>query len=218
MSEDIGYASILTPNYLLAQDISEGDGIWYPNIAKSMGVSVATIRASLYLRADKLFETNWRFAIQAGIKKLAYHWFVPTLDAVAQANYFVAHSYSGEYPRMVDLEDYPKGGIYAYVGIADKIKLFLDRVEALTGERCLIYVNKNYSDSYFRRPYATGTSPRDSWLSTYPVVIASWNNNYPAIPWPWHPMLWQGWQYSGYIHGPTYGIQSTQTSLYIWKP
>lgn len=205
---------LLSPGCSLGIDLSEGDGEWDAAKSKTRSISVATIRATWNKdKIDSRFATNWLRAQGAGIRRLAYHWFVPRVDAVAQACHFVTHSETGDYPRMLDLEDslYTK----AYYGIATEIKKFLDMVESLTGERCIIYTNRAYSDAYLRRPY--GTDPRDYWLNQYPLVVASWGSAAPSVPYPWFQTQWMGWQFTGTAHGPSFGVQGLETSLYAWN-
>ncbi|HEY5241913.1 MAG TPA: GH25 family lysozyme, partial [Polyangiaceae bacterium] len=53
------------------------------------------------------FAADWAGAKTAGILRGAYHYFHPDVDAVAQANFFlahVAHFGAGELPPVIDVE------------------------------------------------------------------------------------------------------------------
>jgi lysozyme len=192
---------------VLGIDLSEGDGAWNPLVSQTMGVKFATIKATGGTGGvDTHYNENWAKAPTAGIERIAYHWYVPRVDPKVQAQWFVAHSQEGERPRMVDLEDNPRAKVFGYYGVADELRKFLDEVQRLSGERCLIYCNRAFA-IYFRRP-------TDGWLSQYPLVVASWGASCPSVPWPWYPR-WYAWQFTGTEWGPNYGVEAKECSLYV---
>lgn len=191
----------------LGIDISSYDGVIdWPTVA-SRGIKWATIRASWNKNgADNNYSINMQGARSNLIKAVSYHWYVPRVDPIAQANWFVDHSGTVELPRMIDLED--TTFIKAYRGIATELRRFLDQVCARTNERCMIYTSPSYINNYL-----TGST----WLSEYPLIIAHWDVAYPSYK-LWQRTNWRAWQYTGKGDAKYYGIpQCTDCSLYVWN-
>ncbi|MEO8799747.1 MAG: GH25 family lysozyme, partial [Polyangiaceae bacterium] len=147
------------------------------------------------------FVYNWTEAKKAGLLRSAYHFFDPTKDGVAQANYFLAMVGTdiGELPPTLDIECPTSATQSAasksceYTGNSGwidpaimKTRIFdwLDTVEKATGKKALIY-------SY---PSWFGTLGfTDARLATYPLFIATYDTC-ASVPAPWTTTVF--WQYS----------------------
>lgn len=192
----------------LGIDASSGDGVIDWAIAASHGIQFATIRATWNnCYADANYAVNMTHAYQNGISRAPYHWFVPKVDAVSQARWFVNHSSTSELPRMVDLEDTPY--IKGYHGIWAEIQKFLDQVEAMTTQKCWIYLSPSYVSSYLY------DCPQ---INEYPIVVAHWDTNAPKFTRPLETCRWVVWQFTGTAIAPYYGItQCKEAALYVYN-
>ncbi len=78
---------------------------------------------------DRNFKYNWRESGKAGMVRGAYHFFIPGLDAAAQANNYIKNTalVKGTLPPVVDVEasgDVPalalRAGLITYLGVIEK--------------------------------------------------------------------------------------------------
>jgi len=69
-------------------------------------ISFVYMRATMGMRADKQFATNWKEAKEHGLKRGAYLYFHPNKDGVKQAEWFIKKvgSLNGSLPPVVDIE------------------------------------------------------------------------------------------------------------------
>ncbi len=141
---------------------------------------------------DGMFAANWAGAKAAGLLRGAYHYFRNGVDPLAQAELFVKTCGGdyGELPLALDYED-----TAAPPDVA-QARLFLARVQELTGRPCCIYTGK----WYWKFPQAVG------WASDYDLWIASYTT-LPSVPSDWKD--WTFWQYSSNGSGADYGASST---------
>jgi len=187
-------------------DIYDGTGAIDWAMVHASGRAFAFIKATQgdYNKQTK-FGTNWTNAKAAGIRRSAYHFFDPTKDGVAQANFFLAALAAqgglvpGDLPPMLDIEcptsssqsaaspNCEYSGNSGWVPTAmmqQRIFDWLDTVEAATGQKAFLY-------SYVSWFAGVGfTAPR---LADYPLYIASYNSC-ATIPSPWTSAVF--WQYS----------------------
>ena len=187
-------------------DIYDGTGTIDWAKVKGAGRDFAFIKATQgdYNKQTK-FGTNWTTAKAAGIRRSAYHFFDPTKDGVAQANFFLAAIAAqgglqpGDLPPMLDIEcptSSSQSGASAnceFTGnsgwvptamLKQRIFDWLDTVEAATGTKAYIY-------SYVSWFASTGMT--DARLAGYPLYIASYASC-AQIPAPWTSAVF--WQYS----------------------
>lgn len=135
------------------------------------------------------FGSDWAAAKAAGILRGAYHFFHPDVDAVAQANFFLAHIAkfgAGELPPVIDVET---GTDMNQIGAG--VSAWIDTVTAATGKRPLVYV----SSGFWRVPASYGIeSKADLWVAQYPAAQ-------PSAGGPWCPNVtgawttWKFWQH-----------------------
>jgi lysozyme len=126
----------------------------------------ATEGASL---ADSKFKDNWQAIRQVGIKRGAYHFFRPTVNALAQAKNFldVARLEPGDLPPVLDAED-EDGADKAL--IVTRMQTWLDIVEKRYGVKPIIYTSQKY---YYN--YVVGN------FDDYPLWIAKYGNSKPQL-------------------------------------
>ena len=150
------------------------------------------------------FATQYAGAKTAGVLRSAYHFFDPTVDGVAQANYFlgvVKTIEPGDLPPMLDVEC-PDGdsmclgfaggsGQAPAATIVQRALDWLTTVEAATGKTPIVYT----FPSYF-----PGLATQDSALAKYPLFIATLASC-ASVPAPWTTATF--WQYSwtGTVNG-----------------
>jgi lysozyme len=152
------------------------------------------------------FAANWANAGAAGLLRSAYHFFDPTIDGVAQANWFLATAGSGmgsnDLPPMLDIEcpisasqststssgpncEYTgNSGWVATATMQARIFDWLSTVEAATGRKPIIYSYPSwFPDVMFS----------DARLTAYPLFIATYSTC-ASVPAPWTSAVF--WQYS----------------------
>jgi lysozyme len=140
---------------------------------------------------DMYFADNWAGMKAAGLLRGAYHFFHPSSDAQAQADFFLqrlaeANGGSpllaqGDLPAALDLE--LTDGV-APADIIAGASLLLAAVQAATGRVPLLYSFVNFWQT-------TMGNPPD--LSAYPLWIAHLNVSAPTVPGGWPN--WLFWQF-----------------------
>ncbi len=139
---------------------------------------------------DVKFDYNWKRAKEVGILRGAYQRFQPDQDVLGQANLFLdklGPFQAGDLPPLLDVED--AKGLGPTV-IASKVRQWIDRVEAVTGVKPIIYTG-----FYFWRD-SVGSAD----FSEYPLWIANYGATCPLVPdhWP----RWTFHQYSSTVTLP----------------
>ncbi len=137
---------------------------------------------------DSLFATNWAALKRVGILRGAYHFFHPRLSAFRQARNFIktVDLQPGDLPPVLDVET-TNGSSSAI--ILNRMRSWLQIVEAHYGVRPVIYTNLRFYEKYLAREFAD-----------YPVWIARYNYQPPRLSDRQH---WHFWQYgdTGRING-----------------
>lgn len=191
---------LVSSTYLPGIDVStyQGDIDWAA--VASSGVKFVSIKATegtTFL--DPHLARNWAGAREHGLFRTAYHFAHPSLDAVAQANFFVASvNAAGGFGKntstmqlMLDLEDADKeapAAVWAWT------QAFLGRVQALTGRPGIVYTGYYFWRDQVGNPSSNLDCPL--WIAAYipkPLVPSAW------------PGGWTFWQHSdaGKIPGIT---------------
>jgi len=98
--------------------------------------------------SDKSFARNWREAEKYGIIRGAYHFFDPGESADLQMKNFFnkVNLKKGDLPPMLDVEQESRISTKEY---RDKVLKCLQLLEQNYKLKPLLYVNKNFYDSYF---------------------------------------------------------------------
>jgi lysozyme len=147
-----------------------------------VGVSFAFIKATEGSSVfDKLFHQNWRNAKKAGILRGAYHFFLPQLDAVSQADYFLEKlgSDRGELPPVLDVELLTSSSPAQIISGARK---WLETVKSSLGCKPILYTGSAFWRNTLKNSAA---------FSEYPLWIA----HYTSGPNPLLPAAWSNWTF-----------------------
>ncbi len=126
---------------------------------------------------DRYFRRHWQKLGQLRVKRGAYHFFLPSADAVQQANHFIRHVRlrPGDLPPVVDVE---VTGKVSSREIAQGVRRWLERVERHYGVRPIVYSNASFYRQYLQHEVAG-----------YPVWIAQYSWQTPHTQPAWH--FWQ---------------------------
>ena len=177
------------------------DGVDW-QLAKSRGVEWATMRVSWNVAGvDDCYVDNMEDS-RGIIKRLSYHWFVPHVDAIRQADNFNAHYITSELGKMVDLED--TATVKGYHGIWPEIVKFCNRagVDAL-------YLSPAYIQAYLY------DVPE---INRFRLLIANWRVPVPGWVIPMEPGRWTAWQWTGNANGKYYGFKyAKEAAMYNWN-
>jgi lysozyme len=138
---------------------------------------------------DSFFCKNWDKLHEIGLKRGAYHFFHPTLNAKTQAENFLemVDLRPGDLPPVVDVET--AVGVSRAVLIA-KLRIWLWTVEQKTGVRPIIYTNQN-----FYKKWLSGQFEEN------PLWIARFSDKKPLLI---GKKQWDFWQYAS--HGRLSGV------------
>lgn len=130
---------------------------------------------------DSRFLDNVKAARAVGILVGAYHFFHPKYDAKVQADYFFSKIKNLNLDLIPDCdwEVHDDVGEQAQVS---QIKIFVERIELLTGCRPMIYTGKWFIDEVDALDKKT---PLPQWLSQYPLWLSDYSPSSVAVPKPW---------------------------------
>lgn len=174
-----------SPTQYKGIDVSEYQGnINFTNVKKA-GIEVVYIRAgegSGY--KDRMFETNYANAKQAGLKIGFYHFVTATTteEAVQQATFF-ADLVKGTSPDCMLAMDFEVFGSLNNQQINAIALIFMQTLENTSGLKALVYSDLYNVQSRF-----------DASLAVYPLWVADWNVPLPGNLGHWQD--WVGFQYS----------------------
>jgi len=135
---------------------------------------------------DTQFGSNQDECQDTGLPHAGFHWWQETQDPVGQAEHFIETVGLGYKQYIVDVE--PKVITHPY-----KLKLLLDKCEALSGVKPAIYTSANYWDNFIY--------PKPDWASQYDLLVAHYTTKRnPTLPVGWS--TWKIWQFSDYFYFP----------------
>jgi GH25 family lysozyme M1 (1,4-beta-N-acetylmuramidase) len=162
------------------------------------GIAFAYIKASEGVAiTDPLFAGHWQSARSAGLLRGAYHWFRPSVDALAQAQHFVALVGRGQsdLPPALDLEAETLDGVPVVTAAntaahLEDVRTWLVAVEAALGLRPVIYTSPGFWEQVVSH---LGDTP--DWLRRYPLWVAAWIYRYTEGRQPLMPSDWNHWTF-----------------------
>lgn len=147
----------LRPNQWIAEryavhgiDVSHHQGVIDWSAVAADGVEFAYIKATEGADwHDPRFATNWRGATDAGIRRGAYHFFTFCTPGAPQAEHFLSalETAHGELPPAADVEF--TGNCTRWDSletIRAELAIFLERIEAGTGRRPILYLPRAAHD------------------------------------------------------------------------
>lgn len=121
--------------------------------ARANGVNFAFIKATEGGDlVDPMFDSHWRGAGAAGVKRGAYHFFYHCRPAAEQARWFIRHvpRTPGALPPVLDLEWTPFSPTCTIrrdgATIREEARIFLDIVGRHYGQRPMIYTTVDFFD------------------------------------------------------------------------
>ena len=159
---------------------------WDRLTAPDANVRFAFIRATQGTRIlDRTFERNWSEARRVGLRRGAYHYFQPEEDATAQADLFLARIGvldPGDLDPVLDVE---ADGGQSPEAILAAMEKWVDRVEAQSGRRVIVYTGVFFWNRRLRGSSAFADHPL--WVPNYGVPC-------PLMPFGWD--RWSIWQSS----------------------
>jgi lysozyme len=195
----------------LGMDVSHWQAVIDWKKAKSAGIDFAFIKATQGADiVDARFIENWSNSQIEGVPRGAYHFYDPRIDPIAQAKHFLrVVPRSGEMPHVLDAEAL-KTTVPTRIpaNYADNLRIFLEITEQTTGVRPIIYTAWSFW---------TTNCLNATWARQYPLWIANYNYAAPMCPIPWGGDGWTFWQFTDRGPGLTYGVQSKQIDLDVWR-
>lgn len=156
--------------------------------AENIRIGFAFIKATEGTdKVDAQFRRNWFNAEKENIPKGAYHFFIATKSAKAQAANFIeiVKLKKGDLPPVLDVEESHEAPVTA---MRNGIREWLERVEAEYQMRPVIYTNIHFYNDYLKGSF-----------DEYPVWIA----HYLQPEKPGIDRKWTFWQHSesGHVNG-----------------
>jgi lysozyme len=221
------YTTVCPPNVVEGVDVTQSNGpvTWSSVQGSGRGFAFARVSQGDY-HTDDAFTTNWPNISAAGMLRSPFHFFDPTIDGVAQANYFLTllNNAGGlqvrDLPPMLALEcptsstQSAADGNCEYTGnsgwvpsstLIQRVFDWLNTVEAATGRKPIIY-------SY--PAWFADVGFTDIRLANYPLFIATFASC-ASVPSPWTTAAF--WQYgsASSIPGTT---GSTDLDRFVGSP
>jgi len=164
---------------------------------RSQGANFAYIKATDGGdHLDPMFRQNWRAAGAAGLRRGAYHFFYWCRTASSQADWFIRNvpKVDDALPPVIDVEWNHQSSCKKRPSretVLEKMRVFMDRLEAHYGQRPVIYTAPDFYADNLR-----GAFPNHPfWLRS---VARHPSKVYPGRKWVF-------WQYSG--SGLSHGVK-----------
>lgn len=129
---------------------------------------------------DSIYCHNWDEMQRVGIMRGAYHFYVPSVHPLEQANNYIGtvDLAGGDLPPVLDFE---KTGGKTAAAIRSDLRVWLDEVEAFFGVKPIIYTNQQLYHRYLKGHF-----------DGYPLWVARYNTIAPDMP---RHQPWTFWQY-----------------------
>lgn len=185
-------------NYLPGIDVSHYQKAIEWQKVKDSGVAFTFIKATEGVDFyDEYFDINWSASRRAGVIRGAYHFFLPSVDPVEQANHYlnvvgdILHS--SDLPPVLDLESSPKYVYESFLPLSieerqQRMETWLNVVAQATNRQPIIYTNL-----YTWKIFMGNTED----YVKYPLWIANYGAEQPSVPANnWGGQGWLLWQFS----------------------
>jgi lysozyme len=168
----------------------QGDVNWTKVAAT--GVKFAFVRVSHGVNTiDGWFESNWEEAHAAGLHVGAYQYFEPGQSATAQADIMIEKMGTlqpGDLPPVIDVESH---GNLSSTKVAAAVTTWVQRVEAATGVKPIIYTGRFFWQDYVKTAA----------FADYPLWIAHYTNGCPNLPSQWSDWTFHQYTDKGTVNG-----------------
>ena len=158
-----------------------GNPINWPAV-KAAGISFAFAKATESTNfTDSSFATNWPAMKAAGLVRGAYHFFHADVDAVAQANFFLAAVGPVAKGDLLVLDLEQLNG-QSQTTVSSRAATFLATVKSATGVTPFLYTSPAFLSSFAA-------------FAAYPLWVANYGVSCPNVPAPWSTYTF--WQSTG---------------------
>lgn len=150
------------------------------------GVNFAFVKATEGAgHQDTLFCHNWNEIKRVGIKRGAYHYFIPTIPAEIQAENFITavDMETGDLPPVLDVES--SAGLPKEI-LLQNIRNWLYQVEMQYSVRPIIYTHFKFYNKYIAGNF-----------NNYPIWIAKYGAPQPRLA---SEQQWHFWQHGNHGH------------------
>jgi lysozyme len=197
-AKPINFGKLSPKNYPVhGVDVSRWQGNIDWQTLKSQGANFVYIKATDGGdHLDPMFKKNWRAAERAGLKRGAYHFFYWCRLASEQADWFIRNvpRVEGALPPVIDVEWNGQSSCKRRLSrtkVLDKMKVFMDRLEAHYGQRPIIYTAPDFYRDNLRGAF-----------ENYPFWLRA-VARHPSKIYPGRNFVF--WQYSG--SGLSHGVK-----------
>jgi lysozyme len=172
-------------------DVYHGDGTvdWH-KVAAAGHVGALAKASEGTGSLDANLKTNLAGMKAAGLIRGAYHFFHVSQDPVQQAAHFINalrnadFDFDNDLPPCLDLEDRPGAEAAGKAKVIQCVASFLEHIEQETKRRCIIYVDRDYAETYVGDSFAG----HPLWLASFTSATT------PHLPSGWKN--WVLWQYA----------------------
>ena len=131
---------------------------------------------------DQQFYANRQGCQESGLAHAPYHLYQPSLDPLAQADFFIRTAGKAYLRYIVDVEVAER-----HEGITQKLLSILQRVEQQTGIKPTIYTSTGYWNEFLQ--------PHPQWVAEYELIVAHYTlAHIPTLPVGWN--TWRIWQFN----------------------
>lgn len=172
---------------------------------RNHGARFVIIRGGQNNWTDPDFAFNWAGAKEAGLPRGSYWYYdsrvEPRLQAERWINQFGGDL--GELPLFGDFEENYNGPYQGW----QNWRLFLERLKQLAPGKMIGI----YTAFYYWRDNTIGADLE--YFHQYPLWIANYAVEFPAVPQPWSATEWMFWQYTSSGDGHLYGAESAEIDL-----
>jgi GH25 family lysozyme M1 (1,4-beta-N-acetylmuramidase) len=172
---------------------------------------------------DRRFTEHFDRAFGLGQLLLGcFHWLQPDISPSDAADFYLDRygRYPFHFPPVLDFEE-----VYAYrdkqgnpTGLESHYawcaQVWLERVEAHTGRKPLVYSAKWFTDN-FERKHLDFLKAYPLWVAQYPYWMTPITR--PSLPYPWENWLFWQWSADGNGRGNEFGVQAKSIDLNYWQ-
>ncbi len=172
-------------------DVSHHNGAVAWRTLREGGLRYVFVKATQGLReVDPAFAAHWAAAARCGVRRGAYHFLDPDVDARAQARHFLATlgDDGGELPPVLDVERGFGGSRRSCAELERDVLTFVGEVDRALGTRTIIYSGHGFWTTALCDTHA---------LRDRPLWVAHYTTEGPKLFGGWSE--WAFWQYTDHF-------------------
>ncbi|HSR49880.1 MAG TPA: GH25 family lysozyme [Acidobacteriota bacterium] len=161
---------------------------WQQVAQEGFGFAVSKATEGVDLK-DSTFDAHWQGIKEAGLLRGAYHFYVTEDPPEDQAKWFIENVQlePGDLVPVVDIELI--GHDTKLEGLPQRLRTFVELIEAHYGVKPIIYTSPNFWDKHFKEAF-----------HEHPLWIAEYGVTEPRVPQGWP--TWHLWQHQGDVNIP----------------